>query len=79
MARNIQAQMDEWLASNRRDLVQCDRQPGNLLITKNSCNKRQLRAREENLDDIMTGDVMDYMYRKGLAICLDCNRPRARG
>ena len=33
---------------------------------------RQLRARQEDLSNVLRGDVMDYVYRQGLSICLTC-------
>ncbi len=62
----------EWMDRNRNRMVQCHYQPGNLLITRQSCLARRQRAKEEDLTDIMKGDVLDYVYRKGLAICLAC-------
>jgi hypothetical protein len=68
-----QHQIEKWLAENRHRMVQCPNQPGRLLITEKSCWQRQRLARKENLDDVMSGDVFDYMYKKGLSICLTCN------
>jgi len=64
--------IEEWLTRNRNRMVKCALQPGNLLISRQSCLKRRQRAKEEDLTDIMKGDVLDYVYRKGLAICLNC-------
>jgi len=71
-----QHQIEKWMAENRHRMVQCPNQPGRLLITEKSCWQRQLQARKENLDDVMSGDVFDYMYKKGLSICLTCNAMR---
>ncbi len=64
--------MDEWMAQNKGRMVQCLRQPGGLLITRESCQARRQRARQEDLGDVLKGDVLDYLYRKGLALCLQC-------
>ena len=68
--------IEKWLAENRHRMVQCPNQPGSLLISENSCWQRRLRAKKENLDDVMSGDVYDYMYKKGLSVCLTCNAMR---
>jgi len=74
--KGYQNQIEKWMAENRHRMVQCPNQPGRLLITEKSCWQRQLQARKENLDDVMSGDVFDYMYKKGLSICLTCNAMR---
>lgn len=71
--RDIQKQVSEWISRNRQELIRCPHQPGNLLITRQSCRMRQMRARQEDLTNIMRGDVMDYVYRQGLSICLTCS------
>ncbi|HTZ38970.1 MAG TPA: hypothetical protein VMB77_02345 [Syntrophales bacterium] len=71
--RNMQGQISEWISRNRQNLIQCPNQPGNLLISKQSCQRRRKKARQEDLADTMKGDVMDYIYRQGLSICLACD------
>lgn len=76
--RDMQGQISEWLSRNRQHMIQCPHQPGNLLITKQSCQRRRMRARREYLTNIMQGDVMDYVYRQGLSICLTCEASRKK-
>ncbi|MCU0555541.1 MAG: hypothetical protein MUF17_12380 [Syntrophales bacterium] len=76
--RDIQRQMSEWISRNRRDLIRCPHQPGNLLITRQGCHRRQTRARKEDLTNVMQGDVMDYIYRQGLSICLTCTAAKRK-
>ena len=71
--RNVQGQISEWISHNRQNLIHCPNQPGNLLISKQSCQRRRKKARQEDLADAMKGDVMDYIYRQGLSICLACD------
>jgi hypothetical protein len=72
MSNMILKQTDEWLAQHRPEIIHCPYQPGNLLITKKSCRKRRAKARKENYEDIMKGDVLDYIYKAGLLLCRDC-------
>jgi hypothetical protein len=74
--RDLQGQINEWISLNRQNLIRCPNQPGNLLITKWSCRRRRLKAQKEDLANVMNGDVMDYVYRQGLSICLTCNAMR---
>lgn len=71
--RDVQGQISEWISRNRQNLIQCPHQPGNLLITKQSCQRRRMKARQEDLTNVMKGDVMDFVYRQGLSICLTCD------
>jgi hypothetical protein len=74
--RDMQGQINEWISRNRQNLIRCPHQPGNLLITKWSCRMRRLKAQKEDLANVMSGDVMDYVHRQGLSICLNCNAMR---
>jgi hypothetical protein len=76
LMNSYQYMIEKWMAENRHRMVQCPYQPGRLLISEKSCGQRQLKAKKENLDDVMSGDVFDYMYKKGLSICLTCNAMR---
>jgi len=76
--RDIQNLINEWISRNRHHMIHCPHQPGDLLITKQCCRRRQIKARQENLTNIMQGDVMDYIYRQGLSICLTCNAAKKR-
>ncbi|MBP1721264.1 MAG: hypothetical protein H6Q50_776 [Deltaproteobacteria bacterium] len=71
--RDLQGQINEWITRNRQNLIRCPYQPGNLLITKWSCRRRRLKAQKEDLANVMSGDVMDYVHRQGLSICLTCD------
>jgi hypothetical protein len=71
--RDLQGQINEWISRNRQNLIHCPYQPGNLLITKWSCRRRRLKAQKEDLTNVMSGDVMDYVHRQGLSICLTCD------
>ncbi|HET6491180.1 MAG TPA: hypothetical protein VFG28_15595 [Syntrophales bacterium] len=68
--------IEKWMAENRHRMVHCPNQPGSLLITEKSCWERRRKAKRENLDDVMSGDVFDYMYKKGLSVCLTCSAMR---
>lgn len=72
MSSMILKQTEEWLAQHRPEIIHCPYQPGNLLITKDSCRKRRVKAKKENYEDIMKGDVLDYIYKSGLLRCRDC-------
>ena len=72
MSSMILKQTEEWLAQHRPEIIHCPYQPGNLLITKDSCRKRRVKAKKENYADIMKGDVLDYIHKSGLLLCRDC-------
>ncbi len=76
--RDIQKQIGEWISHNRQNLIRCPHQPGYLLITKQGCRMRRMRARKEDLSNILRGDVMDYIYRQGLSICLTCTAAKKK-
>ena len=63
---------DKWLAKNRRDMIVCPNQPGQLMISKSSCSKRYQMSRRENLNELLKGDFFQYIYMKGLSVCKDC-------
>lgn len=64
--------VDKWLAKNRRDMIVCPNQPGQLMISKVSCSKRYRMSRKENLADLLKGDFFQYIYMKGLSVCRNC-------
>lgn len=68
-------QVEEWLRRNRRRMIRCPYQPGNLRITLWGCKRRQLQARREDFTDLMKGDYFDYVYKNGLLRCRDCKLP----
>lgn len=70
---DVQKKINEWITRNRQNMIRCPHQPGNLLITKQSCQRRRIKARQEDLANVMKGDVMDFIYRQGLSICLNCD------
>jgi len=76
---NLQHMTTEWLAANRHRMVNCQYQPGNLIISKQACRARREKAKRENLDDTMQGDFFEYVHKKGLAICLGCASGRNGG
>ncbi len=65
-------QVEEWLSRNRRRIISCPYQPGNLRITLSGCRRRRLQARREDFTDMMKGDYFDYVYKNGLLRCRDC-------
>ncbi len=67
-----QRMIEDWMERNRGRMVHCQAQPGNLLISKQSCIARRARARTEDLTNILKGDYQSYVYRTGLSICLGC-------
>lgn len=64
---------DEFLAKNRNNMIIRPHHQGNLLISRDACIARRLKAQTEELTDLMKGDVSTYVYRKGLSICLNCH------
>jgi hypothetical protein len=64
--------VEEWLFRNRRKMISCPFQPGNLRITLWGCRRRRWQARRMDLSDISKGDSFDYVYRMGLLRCRDC-------
>jgi len=70
--RTTAHQVDEWLFRNRRKMITCPYQPGNLRITPWGCRRRKLQARREDFTDMMKGDYFDYVYKNGLLRCRDC-------
>ena len=65
-------QVEEWLSRNRRRIIRCPYQPGNLRITLWGCRRRRSQARREDFTDMMKGDYFDYVYKNGLLRCRDC-------
>jgi hypothetical protein len=65
-------QTEEWLYRNRRKIIVCPYQPGNLRISRWGCRKRKLQAKREDFTAIMQGDYFDYVYKSGLLRCRDC-------
>ena len=76
---NLQHMTNEWLAANRHRMVNCQYQPGNLIISEQACRARKEKAKRENLDENMQGDFFEYIHKKGLAICLGCASGRNGG
>jgi hypothetical protein len=65
-------QIDEWLLRNRRKIIHCPYQPGNLRITIQGCKRRKLQAERMDFTDISKGDYFNYAYKTGLLRCRDC-------
>ncbi|HRT63119.1 MAG TPA: hypothetical protein P5551_12270 [Syntrophales bacterium] len=65
-------QIEEWLRRNRRRMIRCPYQPGNLRITLWGCRRRKSQARREDFTDLTKGDYFDYVYKSGLLRCRDC-------
>ncbi len=40
--------VEVWLAENRRQMIHCPYQPGNLIISKTACFQRYRRGRKQN-------------------------------
>ena len=55
---DVQKKINEWITRNRQNMIRCPHQPGNLLITKQSCQRRRIKARQEDLANVMKGDVI---------------------
>jgi len=68
-------QIEQWLRRNRRRMIRCPYQPGDLRITLWGCKRRQLQARREDFTDLMKGDYFDYVYKSNLLRCRDCPIP----
>lgn len=65
-------QIEEWLFRNRRNMIVCPHQPGNLRISLWGCRRRKSQARREDYTDMTKGDYFDYVYKNGLLRCRDC-------
>ncbi len=61
----------EWLAQNRELMIDCPKQPGNLLISKNACGKRHKASLNPDRR-IYSEDSFGYALRQGLSLCRDC-------
>ncbi|NPV04114.1 MAG: hypothetical protein HPY67_05205 [Syntrophaceae bacterium] len=70
-------QIEQWLRRNRRRMIKCPYQPGDLRITLWGCRQRKLQARREDFSDLMKGDYFDYVYKSNLLRCRDCPIPEA--
>ncbi|OPY91544.1 MAG: hypothetical protein A4E73_01941 [Syntrophaceae bacterium PtaU1.Bin231] len=70
--RMTEYQIEQWLRRNRRRMIKCPYQPGNLRITLWGCKQRKLQARREDFTDLMKGDYFDYVYKSNLLRCRDC-------
>jgi len=75
--RMTEYQIEQWLRRNRRRMIKCPYQPGNLRITLWGCKQRKLQARREDFTDLMKGDYFDYVYKSNLLRCRDCPIPEA--
>jgi hypothetical protein len=71
LAQN-QIATNQWLAKNKRDMIVCPNQPGQLTISKASCSKRYIMSRRQDLKDLLKGDFYQYIYIRGLSVCRDC-------
>jgi hypothetical protein len=67
-----QIMAEEWLAKNRREMISCPYQPGQLLISKKICGKRYRMGRREDFSDLMKGNLFNYAYKTGLSLCRNC-------
>ena len=65
-------QIEEWLYRNRKRIILCPFQPGNLRITRWGCRRRKMRAKREDFTVILQGDYFDYVYKSGLLRCREC-------
>lgn len=68
----VEAVAQKWLEKNRRKMVDCPYQPGQLMISKQACGKRYAMGRRENFEDLMKGDIFNYTYKRGLSLCREC-------
>jgi hypothetical protein len=62
----------EWMEENHRGMIVCPYQPGQLVISKESCMKRYHAAQQETYEDLMQVDLFRYRVKKGLSVCLNC-------
>ncbi len=65
-------QIEEWFYRNRRKIIVCPYQPGNLRITLWGCKRRKQQAKRVDLTNFLKGDYFDYVYKNGLMRCRDC-------
>jgi hypothetical protein len=64
---------EKWLEKNQHEMFYCPHQPGKLMISKNACAKRHLQAGKEEYQDLMKGNLFNYTYKRGLALCRECS------
>ena len=67
-----QVATNQWLAKNKRDMIVCPNQPGQLMISKSSCSKRYIMSRRKDLKDLLKWDFYQYIYFRGLSVFRDC-------
>jgi len=64
---------EEWLAQNRRAMIRCPYQPGNLFISQKACVKRHTLVKEKERRLFINDDFFGYKFRKGLSLCRQCH------
>jgi len=64
-------EIKKWLAQNRDSMIDCPRQPGNLVISKHACRKRHKASLDPN-PKIYSEDFFKYSLLQGLSLCRDC-------
>lgn len=68
----------QWLRINRKAIIDCPFQPGNLKITGEACLKRRKAAQRNNSETGKADDLFHFFVSKGLAICEQCSLVESR-
>jgi hypothetical protein len=58
--------VEEWLWKNKRRMIACPFQPGQLRISKHACKKRQAAAKS------LEGEFFRNQHQQGLLTCKRC-------
>ncbi len=53
---------EEWLAQNRRAMIRCPYQPGNLFISQKACVKRHTLVKEKERRLFINDDFFGYKF-----------------
>ena len=65
--------IDKWLSTNFKEIIDCPRQPGNLKISKQACQKRLQAADRLRFDQKAQDNLFMFGVKQGLLKCKDCS------
>ncbi|MGA3085734.1 MAG: hypothetical protein ABSE95_13215 [Thermodesulfobacteriota bacterium] len=65
--------IDKWLSTNFKEIIDCPRQPGNLKISKQACQKRLEAVDRMRFDQKAQDDLFMFGVKQGLLKCKDCS------
>ncbi len=64
---------EKWLSTNFQEIIECPRQPGNLKISRQACQKRLQAAKGVNFESKGQDDLFKFCVKQGLLKCKDCS------